>query len=58
MPRSDWKALTNFEILLPNDPAEQTSIAAILSDMDADLAALEAQRDKASATRPKRSSRA
>ncbi len=34
------------EIRLPVDAAEQTAIAAVLSDMDAELAALEARRDK------------
>jgi len=34
------------EIQLPDDPDEQTAIAAVLSDMDAELAALEARRDK------------
>jgi len=31
---------------IPVDPPEQTAIAAVLSDMDAEIAALEAQRDK------------
>jgi type I restriction enzyme, S subunit len=30
----------------PKERAEQTAIAAVLSDMDAELAALEARRDK------------
>ncbi len=34
-----------YEVLLPTLP-EQTAIAAVLSDMDAELAALEARRDK------------
>ena len=51
MPRSDWKALTKFEVSLPLDPAEQTAIAEVLSDMDADLAALEAQASKARAVK-------
>ncbi len=38
--------LTDFEFLCPLDPTEQTAIAAVLSDMDAELAALEARRDK------------
>jgi type I restriction enzyme S subunit len=33
-------------IRYPSDKAEQTAIAAVLSDMDAELAALEARRDK------------
>ncbi|WPZ26323.1 restriction endonuclease subunit S [Sulfitobacter pontiacus] len=51
MPRSDWKALTKFEFNLPTDPNEQTAIAEVLSDMDADLAALEAQAAKARAVK-------
>ena len=38
--------ITDFEILVPGDVAEQTAIATVLSDMDAELAALEARRDK------------
>jgi type I restriction enzyme S subunit len=49
MPRSDWNALAKFDFHLPVDPAEQAAIAEVLSDMDADLAALETQRDKARA---------
>jgi type I restriction enzyme S subunit len=36
-----------FEVLLPPTKEEQTAIAAILIDMDSELAALEARRDKA-----------
>ena len=39
------KNLAQLELRLPC-PKEQTSIAAVLSDMDAELAALEARRDK------------
>jgi type I restriction enzyme, S subunit len=39
----------NFEIALPPTVDEQTSIATVLSDMDADLTALEQQRDKTQA---------
>lgn len=45
MPRSDWTVLAKFAVLLPPLP-EQTAIAAVLSDMDAELATLEARRDK------------
>ncbi len=38
----------NIEVLLP-PPDEQTAIAAVLSDMDAEIAALEARRAKAAA---------
>jgi type I restriction enzyme S subunit len=40
------KQLSAYGLLLPRDRAEQTAIAAVLSDMDAELAALEARRDK------------
>jgi len=45
MPRSDWSIVKNFEFALPPVP-EQRAIAAVLTDMDAELAALEARRDK------------
>lgn len=40
MPRADWKVVKDYQIMLPGIE-EQTAIAAILSDMDADLSALE-----------------
>ena len=45
MPRSDWSVLRNVQIQLPS-PLEQTAIAAVLADMDAEIAALEARRAK------------
>ena len=36
----------NFALSLPSDVAEQRAIAAVLSDMDAEIAALERRRDK------------
>lgn len=45
MPRSDWSLVKNYEVNLPQRK-EQTAIAAVLSDMDAELAALDARRDK------------
>ena len=45
MPRADWGVMQNFEIRLPR-VREQLAIAEILSDMDAELVALEARRDK------------
>lgn len=45
MPRADWGVVCNFEVRVPTLP-EQTAIATVLSDMDAELAALEARRDK------------
>ncbi len=40
---TDVRALT---VTLPKDVGEQTAIATILSDMDAEITALEARRDK------------
>lgn len=40
MPRSDWEVLGKFEVQLPLLP-EQTAIAAVLSDMDLEIQALE-----------------
>ena len=48
MPRSDWNMVLNFEVQLPPLP-EQCAIAAILSDMDAELTALEDRRAKTQA---------
>ena len=39
-------SLRSLTIKFPRDKAEQTAIAAVLSDMDAELAALEARRNK------------
>ena len=41
--------LSSYEICIPKDKAEQTAIAAVLSDMDAEIAALEARRAKTQA---------
>lgn len=46
MPRSDWTVLRKFPVQLPK-PSEQSAIADVISDMDAELHALEARRDKA-----------
>lgn len=46
MPRCDWGALKLHELHLPPTTSEQTAIAAVLSDMDAEIAALTAQADK------------
>jgi len=40
------KQFSAYEITIPKDQAEQTAIAAVLSDMDTELSALEARRDK------------
>jgi type I restriction enzyme S subunit len=45
MPRADWGVMRNFEISLPK-VHEQTAIATILSDMDAEITVLERRRDK------------
>jgi type I restriction enzyme, S subunit len=46
MPRSDWNVVKNYEVDLPSIE-EQTAIATILSDMDAELVALETKLAKA-----------
>lgn len=38
--------LVSFEVLVPREKKEQTAIATVLSDIDAELATLEARRDK------------
>lgn len=45
MPRADWAVMRNLDVLLPC-VAEQAAIAAVLSDMDAEIVALEDRRDK------------
>ena len=45
MPRADWSVMQKFEIRLP-PIVEQRAIAAVLFDMDAEIAALERRRDK------------
>ena len=45
VPSLNARTIENIEVECP-DPAEQTAIASILSDMDAELAALEARRAK------------
>lgn len=47
MPRSDWKALRDHEIALPTDTDEQQAISTILSEMDSEIASLEAEAEKA-----------
>ena len=46
MPRSDWNVVKNYELQLPLIE-EQTAIASVLSDMDAEIAALETKLAKA-----------
>lgn len=38
--------LTTYQVQVPSKKEEQTAIATVLSDMDAELTALEARRDK------------
>jgi type I restriction enzyme, S subunit len=45
MPRADWNVVKNYEVAMPR-LEEQTAIATVLSDMDAEIYALEARRDK------------
>ena len=45
MPRSDWNLVKNYEVKLPKID-EQCAIATVLSDMDTEITALEARRDK------------
>jgi type I restriction enzyme S subunit len=48
MPRADWNVVKEYEIELPS-LEEQRAIAAVLSDMDAAIAALETRRTKTQA---------
>ena len=45
MPRADWNVVKNYAVSLP-PVDEQVAIATVLSDMDAEIAALEKRRDK------------
>jgi type I restriction enzyme, S subunit len=45
MPRSDWSVMRQLRVQVPC-PHEQAAIAGVLSDMDLELSALEARRDK------------
>jgi type I restriction enzyme S subunit len=45
MPRSDWNVVKSHGLKIP-PLAEQTAIAEVLSEMDAELASLERRRDK------------
>lgn len=48
MPRTDWDVIKNYGVSLPS-LNEQQAISNVLSDMDAEIAALEQKRDKARA---------
>ncbi len=45
MPRSDWNVVKNYELALPSI-SEQIAIAEVLTDMDAELVALERRQEK------------
>jgi type I restriction enzyme S subunit len=45
MPRADWDVMQNLKVRFPKVD-EQTAIATVLSDMDAEIAALERRREK------------
>ncbi len=47
MPRSDWNVVGSFAFSFPQDREEQRAIAQVLSDMDTDIAAVEARLAKA-----------
>lgn len=47
LPNVQKSSLANFEVQLPIDTEEQAAIAEILSDMDAEIAALDAEAEKA-----------
>lgn len=43
MPRAEWSTVKKTEVCVPKNESEQAAIAIILSDMDAEIAALEAK---------------
>ena len=45
MPRADWNVIQTLEVHLPSIP-EQSAIATVLSDMDAEIMVLEERREK------------
>lgn len=45
MPRTDWNVVKNYKFPIPSIP-EQQAIANVLTDMDAEIAALEQKREK------------
>ena len=50
MPRADWNIVATVEFQLP-PVSEQRAIATVLSDMDAEIAALERRLDKTRAVK-------
>jgi type I restriction enzyme S subunit len=51
MPRSDWSVVKQYEVPFPSTIEEQTAIAQILTDMDADITNLETKLTKARAVK-------
>jgi type I restriction enzyme, S subunit len=51
MPRADWKMVSDFVVKLPPTPNEQSAIAAVLSDIDGEIFALEVKLAKARAVK-------
>jgi type I restriction enzyme S subunit len=49
LPNVQRTALAGFKVDVPADPHEQTAIAEVLTDMDAELTAQERRREKARA---------
>jgi type I restriction enzyme S subunit len=49
MPRSDWKVVAECDVPLPQAPSEQEAISQVLSDMDAEIEAVESRLIKARA---------
>ena len=47
MPRADWKMIADYELVLPPTLEEQSAVAAVLSDMDDEIVALEDKLAKA-----------
>ena len=46
LPNIQKKNLNEFELFIPKESKEQTAIAAVLFDMDAEIESLEQKRDK------------
>ena len=51
MPRADWRMIADFKVLLPPSHDEQARIAAVLSDLDIEITALDAKLAKARAVK-------
>lgn len=51
MPRADWKMIAEYELFLPPTVDEQRAIATVLSDLEAEISALEKKLAKARAVK-------